>query len=122
MAQDLANLIPRKIKFIFDQEQLREFDGFRQSGYPFSERSEQYWGPPPDDDTAIRELTRLGQSGSNLHTLLWPGFWWLDYYEAFRQHLVFNFPCVLQNDRLVEFNLESKVKGHGPLGSPSELV
>jgi SAM-dependent methyltransferase len=106
-AQDLANLIPKEDKFILvDQEQLRELMALGNQAIPFLERSGQYWGPPPDDQTAIHEFERLRRSGATFIVFSWPAFWWLDYYEAFRQHLVSNFRRVIENDRLIAFNLK----------------
>lgn len=109
-AQDLANLIPKEEKFILvDQEQLREWMALGNQAIPFLERNGQYWGPPPDDQTAIREFEQLRQLGVTFIVFLWPAFWWLDYYESFHRHLVSNFPCVLQSDRLIAFNLNPRL-------------
>jgi hypothetical protein len=59
------------------------------------------------DETAIRELARLRQSGAKFLVFTWPASWWFDHYKSFHQHLVANFRCVLRNDRLVAFNLQS---------------
>ncbi len=119
--RDLAALIsPGETFILVDQDLLREHLALGRHAIPFLERDGQYWGPPADDETAIRELTRLRQSGAKFLVFAWPAFWWLDYYEAFRQHLVSNFRCMLRNDRLVAFNLKSKDKDQGPLVSPSE--
>jgi hypothetical protein len=115
-AQDIAKLIPKEDKFILvDQEQLRELMALGNQAIPFLERSGRYWGPPPDDDTAIRELTRLRRTGAKFLVFAWPAFWWLEYYEAFRQDLVSSFPCVLQNERLVVFDLKPKRSGQASL-------
>lgn len=74
---------------------------------PFLERDGQYGGSPPDDETAIRELERLRRSGASLMIFAWPAFWWLDYYSGLRDHLRSKFCCVLENDRLVAFDLRS---------------
>jgi hypothetical protein len=37
----------------------------------------------------------------------WPAFWWLEYYAELGRHLAANYPCVLRNDRLVVFELDS---------------
>lgn len=66
---------------------------------PFLERNGQYWGPPPDDNTAIRELERLRQSGATFIVFGWPAFWWLHYYFGLRDHLRTKFRCILENDR-----------------------
>src|SRR5439155_17341552 len=107
-AQDLANLIPKKDKFIFvDQEQLRELMALGNQAIPFLERGGQYWGPPADDETATRELTRLRQSGAKFLVFAWPAFWWLDFYSDFEQYLQSRFSCVLKNDRVVVFDLRA---------------
>ncbi|MDP8928307.1 MAG: hypothetical protein M3O70_06950, partial [Actinomycetota bacterium] len=72
---------------------------------PFLERGGQYWGRPPDDDTAIREMERLRRSGASLIVFAWPAFWWLQHYAGFHDHLRANFPCVLENERVVVFDL-----------------
>jgi hypothetical protein len=106
VAQDIETLIPQGDSFILvDQEQ---FGSAITSGYqtiPFLEKDKRYWGPLPDDHTAIRELERLRRSGANFMVFGWPVFWWLDYYSGLHQHLRSNFRCVLENDRLVVFDL-----------------
>ena len=72
---------------------------------PFLERDGRYWGTPPDDDTAVQELERLRSSGARFLVFGWTTFWWLEYYEAFHRHLRATFRCVLENDRLVVFDL-----------------
>jgi glycosyltransferase involved in cell wall biosynthesis len=74
---------------------------------PFLERDGKYWGPPPDDETAIRELERMGRSGACFIIFGWPAFWWLDYYSDFFEYLKLNLRCVLQNSRLVVFGFGS---------------
>ena len=75
------------------------------SRVPFLEREGEYWGEPPDDATAIRELERLRQGGAHFMVFGWPAFWWLDYYSELHRHLRKNFRCVLENDRLIVFDL-----------------
>src|SRR5262245_19862865 len=53
---------PRPI-ILVDQEQFRS-ELPRASVLPFLEKNGQYWGPPPDDDAAIRELERLREAGA----------------------------------------------------------
>ena len=73
---------------------------------PFLERAGQYWGPPPDDDTAVHELERLRQAGAGFIVFAWPSFWWLDHYVGFRRYLEATYPRVLANERLVIFDLQ----------------
>lgn len=105
-AKDLVNLIPKDDKFILvDQEQLRPLMALDNQAIPFLERGGQYWGSPPDDDTAIRELTRLHQAGAKFLVFTWPAFWWLEYYTEFHCKLRSQYRCVLKNERLVVFDL-----------------
>ncbi len=76
---------------------------------PFLERGGQYWGPPPDDATAIEELKRLRRQGANFIVFAWPSFWWLDFYSQFHRYLRSEFRCILENDRILAFSLWPKV-------------
>jgi glycosyltransferase involved in cell wall biosynthesis len=72
---------------------------------PFLERGGQYWGPPPDDEAAIRELERLRAGGADFLVVGWPAFWWLDHYTGWHRHLREHYLCALRNDHLVAFDL-----------------
>jgi Glycosyl transferase family 2 len=74
---------------------------------PFLERDGQYWGPPADDATAIRELDRLRQSGASVIAFAWHSFWWFDYYSQFYSNLCTRFPRVIENEHLVAFDLRT---------------
>jgi glycosyltransferase involved in cell wall biosynthesis len=73
---------------------------------PFLEKNGLYWGPPPDDATATREVERLRRRGASFIVFGWPAFWWLDYYAEFNRYLRTKFHCVLENERLVVFDLQ----------------
>ena len=104
-AKDISAVIPPRDAFILvDQEQFEELlTGGRH--IPFIERDGVYWGPPPDNETAIRELERLRKSGANFMVFGWPAFWWLEYYAEMHHYLRSKYNCVLKNDRLVIFDL-----------------
>jgi hypothetical protein len=74
---------------------------------PFVEREGRYWGPPESDEIAIHELERLRQAGASHIVFAWTSSWWLKYYTGLRNHLNNNFPCVLENERLVVFSLKT---------------
>src|SRR5206468_624800 len=58
-AEALSRLIPPAQPFILiDEEHLRATLPDL-AAIPFLEKNGQYWGPPPDDATAISELERL---------------------------------------------------------------
>jgi len=103
---ELIDLIAPGEPFILvDQEQLRG-DLPHTGAIPFPERDGQYWGPPGDDDTAIRELERLRKAGARYIAFIWATFWWLDHYRRFDAFLRKNCRCALKNDRLLVFNLQ----------------
>jgi hypothetical protein len=107
-ARELTDLIPPGAKMILvDEDQLAGELMVGCQVVPFLEHDGQYWGPPPDDATALRELERLRQAGAIFFAVAWPAFWWLDYYADFDRHLWERYPCLLDNDRLVVFDLRS---------------
>jgi hypothetical protein len=106
--QDISAVIPAGKRLIlvddnhWGSEILPEFHAL-----PFLEHEGQYWGAPPDDQTAIRELERMRQAGASFMVIGWPAFWWIDYYSGLRNYLSSNFHCVLHNSRLIIFALQS---------------
>ena len=73
---------------------------------PFLEKDGRYWGPPADDDAAIRELERQKEAGAIHIAFAWPAFWWLEHYAGLHRYLRMFFTCVLENERLVVFRLK----------------
>ena len=79
--------VPLDEKFILvDEDQLRAGLPHRKA-IPFLEKRGVYWGPPPDDDTALREFERLRRTGATAMAFTWPCFWWLDHYHDLNAHL-----------------------------------
>ncbi len=106
--QEVEALIPAGDTFILVDQ--NEWGGEAVAGrhaVPFLERDGQYWGPPLDDETAIRELERLRQAGANFIVFGWPAFWWLYHYAELNRYLHSEFRCLLKNSRLVVFGLQS---------------
>src|SRR5262249_22826277 len=105
-ARELAVVIPEGKAFILvDENQLGSdwVDGRR--AIPFLERDGEYWGKPEDDAHAIQELERLRRAGADFIVFAWPAFWWRCCYSGLQQDLRRRFPCVLENDRLMVFDL-----------------
>lgn len=103
--RDILHLMPPGQPFILvDQGQLGDFRADR-SAIPFLEKDGQYFGPPASDETAIRELERLRAAGACRLVFAKTAFWWLEYYTGFHQYLRSKFRCVLENNRLVIFDL-----------------
>ncbi len=105
--QDLAARVPAGDTLILVDED-RWATGPAVAGrhvLPFRERGGQYWGRPADDAQAIDELERLRRAGTHFLAFAWPAFWWLDYYAAFCRHLRARYRRVLENDRLILYDL-----------------
>lgn len=106
-SEEVVDAIPAGETFILVDEQGfgSDFAGGRRR-LPFLERDGQYWGAPADDRTAIRELERMRrETGATFIAFGWPSFWWLDYYAEFGAYVRGRFRCVLENERLVVFDL-----------------
>jgi SAM-dependent methyltransferase len=107
-AADLAATLSPGEKFILaDNEEFRSLLTAGYRALPFLEHQGQYWGPPQDDATATRELERLRAGGAGHLVIAWPAFWWLSYYREFANHVTRHFRRVLENDRLVIFDLRT---------------
>lgn len=105
--KETVALIPQGETFLLaDQDEwATDADVAGRRRIPFPEQDGQYWGPPEDDASAIRELERLRRAGANFLVFGWPAFWWLEYYAGLRQHLQSNYTCMHRNQRLVVFDL-----------------
>ena len=106
--QELEALISPEDEFILvDQNVVTDKISRNDRAIPFLERDGQYFGPPADDATAIREVERLRHAQAAFIAFLWPALWWLQQYQAFHHHLRASYRCVLENDRMVVFDLRS---------------
>jgi hypothetical protein len=72
---------------------------------PFMEKDGAYWGEPTDDAAAIAELDRQAARGMHFMAFGWPTFWWLGHYKQLAAELARRGKKVLDNDRLVLFDL-----------------
>jgi lipopolysaccharide biosynthesis glycosyltransferase len=103
---ELMALIPKQASFILVDQSQWGTDVFTScQPTPFLEKDGQYWGLPQDDETAICALERLRCSGNNFMAFGFPAFWMLEHYSGLHQYLRKHFQCVLENDRLIVFNL-----------------
>jgi len=101
----LIRTIPLDEPFILVDE-----DQFRHSlphtrAIPFLEKDGIYWGPPPDDSTAVRELERLLKAGPKRVVFVWSCFWWLEHYPALHDHLQNHFRCTARTSHLASYSL-----------------
>jgi hypothetical protein len=104
--QELAAIVgPGEPFVLIDEDQIRHELGPAHRALPFLERDGEYWGPPADDAAAIEEFERLRQRGAMFVVVAWPAFWWLDFYAGLARQLRSRHPCLLDNERLVIFDL-----------------
>jgi glycosyltransferase involved in cell wall biosynthesis len=109
--QEIAALVPGDETLILvDEGDLVEELALARHVVPFLEADGVYAGLPPDDATAIRELTRLRDQGAGFIVFAWPAFWWLDYYAGFRAHLTANYPRPLSSSRIIAFDLRQPIE------------
>jgi glycosyltransferase involved in cell wall biosynthesis len=110
-AGELMSVVPEEETFLLiDEAQWADTWGGSEvvparGAVPFPERDGEYWGPPENDDEAIRELERLRKGGASFAVFAWPAFWWLDHYAGLKEHVRSRFPCLLDNERLIVFDL-----------------
>lgn len=79
---------------------------------PFLEKDGSYYGAPPDDETAIRELERMRAAGAGAQFIVfgWPAFWWLEHYPRFAAYLRERYPLVHQDEDLQAFDLRGPAR------------
>jgi hypothetical protein len=108
-ASEIEALIPRATPFILVGKDQWDCTGSLngRDALPFPERDGESWGKPEDDHAAISELGRMQRAGAGFLVFSQPVFWWLDYYSGLRDYLHANFRCVLENSRLIVFDLRA---------------
>jgi FkbM family methyltransferase len=72
---------------------------------PFLEKDGKYFGPPATDDAAVAELDRARRRGATHLAVLWPAFWFFETYPRWTQRLRSVHRSLLDNDRIVIFEL-----------------
>jgi glycosyltransferase involved in cell wall biosynthesis len=106
---EVESIVPEGATFILvDDAQWGHGDALAgRRCLPFTEKGGRYWGPPADDEEAVRELERLRREGAAFVVFAWPCFWWLDFYRGLSRHLRSHFECVMTGERMVVFDLRS---------------
>jgi hypothetical protein len=107
--RDISAAIPSGQPFVLiDDDQLRSLFSPSTEPIPFLERNGEYWGPPADDETAIRELERLRHKGVSCVAIAWTAFWWLDHYKRFRAWLQSQQVALTKTDSFMLLTLAKK--------------
>jgi glycosyltransferase involved in cell wall biosynthesis len=105
--QEISTHIPKGISFILiDEDKWGPQIAPDCNVIPFLGHNGCSWGPPADDETAMREIKRLRKAGASFIVFGWPAFWWFDYYYGMHEYLRSQFSCILKNSRLVIFDLQ----------------
>jgi hypothetical protein len=123
-AREIVAHVPRGASFILAGGDSWKTDPFLEGRrrIPFPGRDGEYWGNPADEASAVEELEALRRSGADFMVLAWPAFWWFDYYPGLGRYLRGQFPCVLENDRLVAFDLRAVYDPRAPSGVREETL
>lgn len=106
--EEIEAFIPSSDRFVLvdDENWAVNETVFKGRQIPFLERHGQYWGPPSDDETALKELERLRSTvKANFLVIASPSFWWLEHYQKFASHLELKYRRIIENERIVIFDL-----------------
>jgi hypothetical protein len=106
--REISGVVPATQSFLLaDEAQFGMLLPVKARMIPFPAQDGHYAGPPVDDAAAIRALEQSHRSDrARFLIFAWPAFWWLEHYVGFTQHLRSKYRCVLENERLVIFDLE----------------
>jgi hypothetical protein len=81
----------------------------QREGWHFPDRGLMPGGYPSDSDAAIHHLEELRQRGAEYIVFPSAAFWWLDYYEGFRQYLDARCKRISEDENCVIYNLSTSV-------------
>ena len=104
--RDIETLVPKDNTFILidDGSFIRKHFAERPL-IAFIEHNGEYRGPPADDEDAVGILEKSRQEGATFLVILWPAFWWLDYYKEWSLHIQSRYHCIEKNKRIMVFDL-----------------
>jgi hypothetical protein len=104
---DIESLLPEEATFILVDEGEFIRKGFpRRKAIAFLERDGQYGELPVNDAEAIQEVETIRRQGAAFLIILWPAFWWLEYYKEWNQYIRSRFHCIEENERIIVFDLK----------------
>ncbi|UTI62995.1 FkbM family methyltransferase [Paraconexibacter antarcticus] len=105
--EEVCAIVPPEAAFVLVDSGLwwegGEFEGRRP--LRLVERDGEDWGLPADTTEAIEELAARRAEGAELVVFAWPAFWWFEELPGLRDALTAHAACVLENRRLVIFDL-----------------
>jgi len=106
---DILKLVPNKAGFVLVDDNAWGIDQnlAHRRRFHLVDHHGKYYGPPSNDDQAIFEIERERKEGAGYIFFTSNSFWWLDYYTKLADHLKRNYPCILSNERLLGFQLQT---------------
>lgn len=104
--EEIAAQVPAGASFIsIDDGSLGGLGIAGRLAIPFGETEGLYANLSPDDETAIHDFERQRAAGAGYAVLYSTAFWWWEQLAEFRTHVLANYRCVLNNDRMMIFDL-----------------
>jgi len=103
-----SHVPPGKKLLLVDEMKLDSalFESWRTSHFPVVQG--EYFGPPFDDEHALGALEQMRRPEGGFLVVAWNCFWWLHYYTGFHRVLREQFPCVLENELAIVFDLTDR--------------
>ncbi len=106
--QEILDIVPEGGSFILidanDWGVPESYHGRRR--LQFIDQQGQYWGPPKNDEHAIAEIKQERFNGVTHIFFAWTMFWYLDFYAGMTGYLRSYSTLVIDNERLIGFNLQ----------------
>jgi glycosyltransferase involved in cell wall biosynthesis len=103
---EIESSIPRGARLILIDQNAMEPKNFKNHiVLPFAGPNGRFWGPPLDDETALRKIEAILKNKPDFLVFAWTAFWWFDHYKGLREYLLANFKCIVDNSRLRVFEL-----------------
>ena len=105
--QEITKIVPEKNTIVLVDDATWGIGDLLEgrSVMPFLEAKGLYAGLPRDDVQATAELERLRHNRAAYIIFAWPSFWWLEHYAGFHRYLRDQYDCILENERLVIFDM-----------------
>ena len=89
-------------------EALVMLPGRRGWHFPRTEAGEYAGHHPADSEAAIAHLEALRMQGVDYFALPATAFWWLDYYDALREHLEHHYAAVARSDSAIVYAVSDR--------------
>ena len=122
-ARELGEFSDRDALFLLVDEGSTELGALSgRRTVPFLGKGGEYNGAPSDSASAIAELSDILLERRPVFLVFaWCSFWWLEHYAAFTLYLRKRFQCIIENERLIVFDLRTADGKLSPLAVNKNL-